>query len=264
MRREPTPGTAMRRTANAQRPEPAAQWVDEGVVDAAAGAVARSRRAGEGRDRRAGSVPSDVVRELVEAVGARRGERLASQVAEARRAFDRDRYAEARSLLVRVAAEAPASAATRELLGLTLYRMDRWKAAVVELEAYRTLSNGVEQHPVLMDCYRALRRHDDVETLWAELREASPSAEVVAEGRIVMAGSLSDRRRVADAVELLERAVAGKSPRRVLPHHLRTWYVLADLYERAGDLPRARTWFRRVQTADAGFSDVAERLASLG
>ena len=47
-------------------------------------------------------------------------------------------------------------------------------------------------------------------------------------------------------------------------HHLRLWYALADLYERAGDLPRARELFDRVREHDAAFADVAERLAALG
>ena len=55
------------------------------------------------------------------------------------------------------------------------------------------LTGSTEQHPVLADCYRALRRYDEVEPLWQELREVSPSAELVAEGRIVYAGSLADR-----------------------------------------------------------------------
>lgn len=255
----------MRRTANTERPGPAERWIDEGPVQAAAtGAVVRGRTQGEGRIRRAGTVPQDVVAELIEAVGPRRGERLASNVAEARKAFDRDRYAEARTLLAKVAAEAPGSASVRELFGLTLYRMDRWKQAVGELEAYRTLTNATDQHPVLMDCYRALRRFDDVEPLWEELKETSPSAEIVAEGRIVAAGALADQKRLSDAVALMEKAVGGKSVKRVLPYHLRSWYVMGDLYERAGDHPRARTWFRRVQGEDRHFADVAERLAALG
>ena len=65
------------------------------------------------------------------------------------------------------------------------------------------------------------------------------------------------------AQALTDWAGAG-SVRKPKPHHLRLWYALADLYERAGDLPRARTLFRRVQRHDAEFADVAERLKSLG
>ncbi|HLY81953.1 MAG TPA: tetratricopeptide repeat protein, partial [Acidimicrobiales bacterium] len=46
-------------------------------------------------------------------------------------------------------------------------------------------------------------------------------------------------------------------------HHLRQWYALGDLYERAGDIPRARELFRRVATHDPEAFDAAERLRSL-
>ena len=91
---------------------------------------------------------------------------------------------------------------------------------------------------------------------------ASPSAALVAEGRIVMAGALADRGRLRDAVALLERR--GANVQRPAEHHLRMWYALADLYERTGDLPRARELFDRVRRRDAAFADVAERLLSLG
>ncbi len=50
----------------------------------------------------------------------------------------------------------------------------------------------------------------------------------------------------------------------MLPHHLRLWYALADLEERAGNIPRARMLFDRIRRHEAGFADVAERLAALG
>jgi len=115
---------------------------------------------------------------------------------------------------------------------------------------------------VLADCYRALRRYDRVEELWKELAAASPSAEVVTEGRIVAAGALADRGELARAIRLLE---AGQKPvKRMRTHHLRLTYALADLVERAGDIPRARTLFRRVADADPDFADVSSRLHSLG
>jgi hypothetical protein len=40
-------------------------------------------------------------------------------------------------------------------------------------------------------------------------------------------------------------------------------YVLADLYERAGDLPAARSGFGWLASHDPGFGDVEDRLASL-
>jgi hypothetical protein len=45
---------------------------------------------------------------------------------------------------------------------------------------------------------------------------------------------------------------------------VRQWYVLADLYERSGDVPRARELFTRVALADPGAYDVDDRLEELG
>jgi hypothetical protein len=48
------------------------------------------------------------------------------------------------------------------------------------------------------------------------------------------------------------------------PRHIRQWYLLADLYERAGDVPRARELFERVLRVDREAYDVADRLVGLG
>ena len=40
--------------------------------------------------------------------------------------------------------------------------------------------------------------------------------------------------------------------------------MLADLYERSGDLARARELFRFVSAEEPDFADAAERAASLG
>jgi tetratricopeptide (TPR) repeat protein len=114
---------------------------------------------------------------------------------------------------------------------------------------------------VLADCCRALGRYAEVEDLWHELREASPSAELVAEGRIVAAGALADQGRLDEAIRLL--GAGSKPPKRPQLHHLRMAYALADLYERAGDLPQARELFGRVEAADPDFVDIRARLRAL-
>jgi tetratricopeptide (TPR) repeat protein len=224
--------------------------------------VAAPAPAGADAPARAPKLPAEVVDELADRAGERRGARLAKSLDDAVRAFDRDRYPEARRILSRLAEEVPSAAAVRELHGLTLYRMDRWKPAITELEAYRALTGEVDQLPVLADCYRAIRKWDKVAELWQELREASPSAELVAEGRIVMAGSLADRGDLASAIRLM--AGTDAVPAKVRPHHLRLWYVLADLSDRAGESPRARALFRRIREHDPDYADVKERLAALG
>lgn len=114
---------------------------------------------------------------------------------------------------------------------------------------------------MIADCYRALGRHGKVAELWEELRDASPSAALVAEGRIVYAGSLADQGHLKEAIAVLE---AAKRPgRRPQEHHLRVTYALADLFERAGDVPRARQLFGVVAAADAELGDVGARLRAL-
>ena len=196
------------------------------------------------------------------ALGAARGKRANERLRDAAHAFERERYEEARTLLRPIAEQAPGAVAVRELLGLTYYRLGRWKDAVRELEAFRELTHSTEQHPVLADAYRGLRRHREVEALWDELREASPAADLVAEGRIVMAGSLADRGDLRDAVALLERAQA--TVKRPKVHHLRQAYALADLYERAGDVARARELFRWVGDHEPDFADALDRARALG
>jgi tetratricopeptide (TPR) repeat protein len=238
------------------------EWVrvDGGVRDEAERAVGRSRP----KDRAAApELDTDSAEgELQGALGPARAARAQKRQRDAARSFARGYDDEARRILKPLAKEAPGASAVRELYGLALYRLGRYEDAAIELEAFRQLTGATEQHPVLADSYRALKRHDEVVRLWDELRGASPSAELVTEGRIVMAGSLADRGRLDDAIRVLSDK--WRMPKRPQEHHLRRAYALADLYERAGDLPRARELFRRVHAADPRFGDVAKRVRSLG
>ncbi len=206
------------------------------------------------------TVPSPVTEELAGAAGVRQGAKLAERLAEASHAYDRDRYQDALRILRSLARSVPGSAAVRELYGLTLYRMGRWRAALKELDVYRALGGGYDQHPVMMDCHRALRSYRQADRLWEELRQASPSAEVVTEGRIVMAGALADRGDLPAATRLLERGANVHKPKE---HHLRQWYALADLYERGGDVARARDLFGRIDATAPSSFDTAQRLRAL-
>lgn len=222
----------------------------------------KERRGRDYRKAGAGTGGAEAKTELVKALGAARGNRANERLREAAHAFERERYTEARSLLKPIADQAPQAATVRELLGLTYYRLGQWKLAVQELEAFRQMTGSTEQNPVLADAYRGLKKHRQVEELWDDLREASPSADLVTEGRIVMAGSLADRNKLAEAIALLEKSHRGtKSPQ---VHHLRQAYALADLYERAGDIARARELFRWVAEREPEFADAAERASSIG
>jgi tetratricopeptide (TPR) repeat protein len=239
-------------------------WIDEGPVRAeAARAVGRGRGAGRRAPDRGDATAEASTDDpsLQRAVGPAALERFQQRLRDASRAFRKERFEEARKILRPMADRAPTAEAVRELHGLTLYRLGRWKSAAAELEAFRQLTGSTEQHPVLADCYRALGWHGKVGPLWDELRAASPSSELVAEGRIVTAGSLADRGRVEEAIALLEGAKI--PPKRPKEHHLRVAYALADLYERAGDVPRARQLFGLVAEHDPELGDVLGRLRNL-
>jgi tetratricopeptide (TPR) repeat protein len=178
------------------------------------------------------------------------------------RSFERDLFQEAKMLLQPLADEVPTVATVRELLGLTYYRLGQWPQAVRELDAFTELSSSTSAHAVLADANRALGRHARVGQLWEEIRVASEDPATVAEGRIVAAGSLADQGRLDEAIALLEQGrLSAKHPE---DHHLRLWYALADLYERGGEVPRARDLFERVSRHDPDFVDVVERRRALG
>jgi tetratricopeptide (TPR) repeat protein len=115
-----------------------------------------------------------------------------------------------------------------------------------------------------MDCDRAGHKYRNVERVYAQLEDAEATADVIAEGRIVMAGALADQRKYQESIELLTRAGALKMLRNPNYRHLRLWYALADVFDRAGDHSSAREMFARVVTADPEAYDAAARLAELG
>lgn len=236
-------------------------WIDEGVVRGEATSAVGRGRAPKRRSAPVEDGPLEPDASVRRAVAPNRVERFEERLKDASRAFRRERFDEARRILRPLAETAPTAESVRELLGLTYYRLGRWKQAIAELEAFHELSGSTEQHPVLADCYRALGRHAKVEELWDDLRKVSPSAALVAEGRIVYAGSLADQGRLTDAISVLE---AAKPPsRKPQEHHLRVTYALADLHERAGDVPRARQLFGIVAAADPELGDVEARLRAL-
>ncbi|TMK89582.1 MAG: tetratricopeptide repeat protein [Actinobacteria bacterium] len=241
-------------------------WIEEPDADvrplrkAATKAVSRGGKPTP-RDRARRTAPADVATDISTKVPRGQAVNVEQRLMEAAKAFERERYKDADRLLKPLAEHAPDVPAVRELYGLTLYRLGRWKAATNQLEAFRQLTGSVEQHPVLADSYRALGRHRKAEQLWDELRTADAPGELVTEGRIVAGGSLADRSDIAGAIRLLEKGpVQVKRPK---AHHIRLWYALADLYERAGDTPKARELFKKVVANEPDFADAAERAAAL-
>jgi tetratricopeptide (TPR) repeat protein len=212
-------------------------------------------------------LPADIANELASAAGPdwnHLRERVTERMAAGIGAYERERYRDASRILKTVVDVVPNAPSARELLALSQYHQAYWKAALPNLEAFAALTGSVDQHPVRMDCHRALGRPKRVEALFDELRRGSPDPEVLSEGRLVLAGTRADEGDLTGAVSLLVEAGAGRLVRNPAERHLRQWYVLADLMERSGDLPKARELFLRVAAADPDAYDVADRLESLG
>jgi tetratricopeptide (TPR) repeat protein len=242
------------------------EWIDEGSLRAeATGAAGRARSAPTRRRpsseaRRVAAQTSAEIRAVIP--DERRANHLIERLAQAQDALERERFDDARRLASPLLREAPGVAAVHEVVGLAAYRSGRWKQAVAELEAAQLLRPAVELLPVLADAYRALRRWTDVDRIWSEVRAISPAPDILAEARIVAAGAEADRGDLQAALRTMARAK--QVPRWVRDHHLRQWYVLGDLYDRAGDPLEATHWFDLVASHDPEFVDVGERLRSLG
>ena len=194
-------------------------------------------------------------------LGEKRGARAASLLGHAAREFEDEKFVAAQKILNSLDEKSLRVAEVVELSGLINYRLGQWSKASEFLESFRRITGSTEQHPVLADCYRAQSNWTEVEILWDELRQASPNAALVTEGRLVMAGALDDQGRTSDAVRILEKG--WKVPRHPKEHHLRRAYALGDLYERSGALPRARELFTWIRKHSPKFADVDERVRDL-
>ena len=242
-------------------------WIDEGPVEGTGAQIAGNRKGVAPRRNVSARVKDEieldpqVKADVAKILEPRRAVRLSERLKLAQVALERERYSEAKRIAKSLTKELSGVAAVHEVIGLASYRMGQWRDATAALELARSLRIRTEDMPVLADCYRAQRRWSDCDAVWAELKELSPSPEVMAEGRMVVAGSLADRGELKDAIDLMLRVV--EIPRRVHEHHLKQWYVLGDLYDRAGNVQKAREFFQRVALHDTEFADVSERLKGL-
>ena len=218
------------------------------------------KSSGGGKRRRRGST-IDVSSVEFKGVANDTAKKLERRLIEAASAFEAERFGDAHKLLSSIESLAPGVPEVLELRGLSSYRLGKWKQAINDLTAFETSTGSVEQHHVLCDCARAMGHWNEVERYWRELGDASPNAELVEEGRIVYAGALADQGKLREGIRILEKAP--RAPKKPKVQHLRRWYALADLYERAGELPKARRLFIEVNTLEPAFGDAGERARSL-
>lgn len=247
-------------TASAGRtPDPLSQWVEE-VRPARAASTEKAK------PKVKYALPGDVAADIRKAfIGtAYMREKMVITLTRAAEAYDRKRYEEALRLGRIVSDAVPGVAPVRELTGLAAYRADRWNMAKIHLRSHFTITGDPEHLALVMDCDRANRRYRAVAKTFEEIEASEPTAEVLAEARIVMAGSLADQRMYTEAIELLTRAGAAKQLRNPSFRHVRLWYALGDVYDRAGDTTSAREMFARVVIAEPDAYDARARLDELG
>ena len=199
----------------------------------------------------------DPKRQLMELLGDSAGKRSWRDLNIAAEHIDAGRAAEGRTIAARLYKRGSDVVEVAEIYGLALYGLGRWQEAIEVLEEVRVMTGLPDQNPVLADAHRAMGNWQDVSSLWDELREASPASEIMTEGRIVAAGALADQGDMTGAVRLLSKGF--KRPKRPFDHHLRRAYALADLYERAGESPKARELFGWIAHHDDRYFDAARR-----
>ena len=186
--------------ADSDRHEPFAreEWIDDGPIrDVAVAATERAKNTPEPevhqRSRAQGELDPEVVAEVEREAGNQRSGRYRERLQSAAEALERGRFDDARRMVQPVLRDLPNIAMAHEIAGLAFYSTGQWRKAAAELELARQIDHSVRHHPVLADCYRAMKRYDVVTELWEDLKGASPAPALMAEGRIVAAGALADQ-----------------------------------------------------------------------
>ncbi|HEX8100015.1 MAG TPA: tetratricopeptide repeat protein [Actinomycetota bacterium] len=223
-------------TSDPRGPRPAAGHRPDGVPRGVADEIRSTARPGLG---------DAAVQAFEEAVSSLESDRVGAAVAAAERAKDMS----------------PRSGAVRELLGIALYRSERFREALRELQAYRRMTGRVDQNHLIADSQRALGASEKAIEPAREAVRASIDDEARAEAAVVGAAALADLERFDEALAMI-RAVA-TNDQSARPFDLRLWYVAGDILERAGRHREAEVEFQRVVRHDPSAFDAADRLARL-
>lgn len=222
----------------------------------------RTRPASRGPSRPKRTLPPDIVRELRATAHTGKAESAISRLERAVELLARADARAAASEALKAKALAPRSAAVREVLGMALYQLERYREALTELQAYRRMSGRADQNHLIADCLRAVGRPEKAVEL-AEEALASRSVPLAskAEAVIVAASALADLGRFEQALGLLRRVRTREDI--ASPEVLRVWYVTGAILERAGRRAEAEREFRKILRHDPAAFDVAERVVQL-
>lgn len=209
------------------------------------------------RDLRGAAVnlPLWVVEELARVTPKERVAPALEALGEGAAAFTDGRYQQARKWAEKAKSLASRDATTRELLGLSAYRLGDWGAALRELRTYRRLAGETTHMPVEMDCLRALGRDDDATEVWEELQRRGGRPGVVKEGRVVYASMLVDNGQIEAARRLVAPRQIKPDP---FPEDLRLWYVAARAAALDGDAEEAQRLRNAILASDPGFPGIDE------
>jgi tetratricopeptide (TPR) repeat protein len=194
-------------------------------------------------------------------VAGKNADRVLRLLERASRALDRESFEQATRYAGEAKALASRAGPVREVLGISLYRLGRFREALRELQAYRRMTGRPDQNHLIADAHRGLGAPEKAIPVVREALAARVRDEVRAEAAVVGAAALADLGRYQEALALLAPIAAGAETAR--PHDLRVWYVRADVLERAGRKREAAREFRRVLRHDPQAFDVAERLSRL-
>lgn len=215
-----------------------------------------------GPRRRRSGLPGDILSDLRQTAKPGKADQAIARIERAAQLLERGDARGALTEAQKAKEFAPRSASVRELVGLSLYQLERYREALTEIQAYRRISGRADQNHIIADCLRALGRPDRAVPL-AEEALASRQVPTAAktEAVIVAASALADQGKLEQALGLLRRIrtrddVAGDEV-------LRVWYVTADILERTGRREDALREFRKILRHDAAAYDVAERVERL-
>ena len=212
--------------------------------------------------RRRARLAVEVVSELRQTARAGKAEPAIGRLERAVELLERDDARGAAAEAQNAKELAPRSASVREVLGLAYYRLERFREALTEMQAYRRMSGRADQNHIIADCLRAIGRPDRAVPLAEEaLASAGVPLAAKTEAVVVAASALADQGKFDQALGLLRRVrtrddVAG-------PEVLRVWYVTGDILAKAGRPQEAAREFRKILRHDASAYDVAERVAQL-
>jgi predicted Zn-dependent protease len=201
------------------------------------------------------NLPRWVVEELTRVTPKERVAPALEALGEAAAAFSEGRYHQAMKWAEQAKGLSSRDATTRELLGLSAYRVGDWSSALRELRTYRRLAGETTHMPVEMDCLRALGRSDDVAEVWQELQRRGGRPGVLKEGQVVYASMLIDEGDVEEARRLVTPRGLKADP---FPEDLRLWYVAARAAALDGDPDEARRLRNAILVADPGFPGIDE------